>query len=74
LQLAHAAVRRSGEIEIALEDGIEVERTIPDALQALASSLEISLVDVAGRRDNADRIAEAKCRRLDELDGRRWHD
>ena len=66
-QLLDATLYRPGKVQIFFENGIEIERNISGAAQSFATSFEISTLDVARRRDDANGIAGAKGRRLDAL-------
>src|SRR5579862_51542 len=73
LEFAGAALDRSGKIEIALEDGVEIKRSVSGAGESRATGVEVGSLNIAGGRDDSDRIAGAKRGRLDELGIRSWH-
>lgn len=73
LEFAGAASGRSGEVEIALENGVEIKRSVSGAGEGGAAGFEIRLLDITGRRDNPDGIAGAKRRGLDGLGIRSRH-
>src|SRR5579863_1047820 len=73
-QFADAAIDRSCEIEIAVENRIEIERLVSRTPEGFASGREIGLLDIAGRRDDCNGIAGPEGGRLDELDIRGWHE
>ncbi len=66
VQFAETAVGRSGEVEVALEDGIEVERRVAEAFEGAAPRFQILTADIACRRDNPDRIAARERRGLEQ--------
>src|SRR5579862_3969854 len=65
LQFAGAASHRAGEVEVAVEDGVVVERLVAEAAQTLAAGQQQVALDGAAGRDDANRIAGAQRRRLD---------
>jgi len=50
-----------------LEDGIQIERLVSGAAESFAPGLQFGLLDVAGRRDDADRVPRTESGRFDEL-------
>src|SRR5579872_399171 len=73
-KLADTAVDGSGEVEIAIENRIEIERLVSSTAQGFASGVQIGLFDVAGRRDDCNGVAGLECGRLDELEISSWHE
>src|SRR5437899_3145339 len=67
-QFSDAAFDGTGEVDIAVEYRVVVERTISGTAQGLAADLKVRLPDITGGRDDADRVPGAKGGRLDELD------
>src|SRR6266576_2300393 len=59
-QLSDAAFDGTGEVDIAVEYRVVVERTISCTAQGFAADFEVSLLDTAGGRDDADRVPGAK--------------
>src|SRR5579863_2216115 len=72
-EFAGATRSRSGEVEIALKNGVQIERPVPGTSESGATGFEIRPLNVAGGRDNSDPIAGAKRGRLHELGIRSWH-
>src|SRR5438270_5373956 len=56
-QLACSAFTRSGEVQVLIEDGVKINRSIAKFLQGGAADIEGSALDVAGRRNDGHRIA-----------------
>jgi hypothetical protein len=66
-QFSDAALDGTGEVDIAIEDRVQVEGPISRTAQGFAAGLEVRLLDVAGGRDDADRVPGTEGGRLDEL-------
>src|SRR5208337_410719 len=56
-QLASAALGRTGEVQVTLEDGVEIERPVSHLAQALAAGEKALAIEAAGGRDDADGVA-----------------
>src|SRR3954467_6583431 len=67
LHFPDTALDGTGKIEIAIEDRIEVERAIPSAAQRVAPCIQIGLLDITGRRHDANRVSETKSGRFSGL-------
>src|SRR5215469_2074226 len=67
-QLANATLDGTGEIQIAVQNGVEVERAVSGAAQGCAPGFKVSRPYIAGGGDNPYRVPKAQSGRLDALD------
>src|SRR5215469_4477824 len=58
-QFADAPLRRSREVQLAIEDGIIVNRQITQAAQGVASRVEVVAIEVTRRRNDGNAVAGA---------------
>src|SRR5208337_1281330 len=60
LQFAGATFHRPGKVQIAFQDGVEIERLVTQIPQSLTAGLKHLPVHIAGGRHNADGVAPAQ--------------